>query len=278
MAVWIITGTSSGFGTEFVKQALGRGDKVIATARTLSKIAHLKEVGAVTLSLDVTASQEELNRKAIEAISIYGQIDVLVNNAAYTQFGTLEDLGDDYAKQFDTNVFGTINIIRAFLPHLREKKAGTIVNIGSMAAWTTYPTVGAYSASKAAIRYVTDALDQEVSGLGIKTLLVEPGYFRTELLSPQNSMFVETSISDYKALTEAAFGGFRAAHGNQVGDPVKGVSRVIDVVKGENGAAGKEWPKELVLGSDSVETIRQKCQNTLKLLEEWEEFSCGTDL
>lgn len=93
MTVWIITGTSSGFGSEFVKQALARGDKVIATARTVSKIAHLQDVGAAVLSLDVTASQADLNKKAAEAIAIYGQVDVLVNNAAYTQFGTLEDLG-----------------------------------------------------------------------------------------------------------------------------------------------------------------------------------------
>jgi NAD(P)-dependent dehydrogenase (short-subunit alcohol dehydrogenase family) len=93
MTVWIITGTSSGFGSEFVKQALARGDKVIATARTVSKIAHMKEAGAAVLSLDVTAPQADLEAKAAEAIAIYGQIDVLVNNAAYVQFGTLEDLG-----------------------------------------------------------------------------------------------------------------------------------------------------------------------------------------
>lgn len=125
---------------------------------------------------------------------------------------------------------------------------------------------------------MTDALDKEVSGLGIKTLLVEPGYFRTELLSPQNSMFVETSIPDYKAVTDASFGSFRDTHGKQAGDPVKGVARIIDVVKGENGAAGKKWPKEVVLGSDAVETIRKKCTDTLKMLEEWEEFSSGTDI
>lgn len=93
MAVWIITGTSSGFGTEFVKQSLARGDKVIATARDISKIVHLEQAGAATLALDVTATQADLDQKANEAIDIYGQVDVLVNNAAYTQFGTLEDLG-----------------------------------------------------------------------------------------------------------------------------------------------------------------------------------------
>lgn len=89
--VWLITGTSSGLGTEFVRAAVARGDKVIATARNVDTIAHLQEIGAVTMQLDVTAPQDELNRKAQEAISAYGKIDVLVNNAGYTQFGTVEE-------------------------------------------------------------------------------------------------------------------------------------------------------------------------------------------
>ena len=89
--VWLITGTSSGFGAEFVKQVIARGDKVIATARNMDRISHLKDIGAATLQLDVTAPQDELNRKADEAISIHGRVDILVNNAGYTQFGILEE-------------------------------------------------------------------------------------------------------------------------------------------------------------------------------------------
>ncbi|KAA8649271.1 hypothetical protein EYZ11_005538 [Aspergillus tanneri] len=275
--VWFITGTSSGFGNELVKQALSRGDKVIATARDVSKIASLKDSGAAVMSLDVTASQSDLDRKAVEAIGTYGHIDVLVNNAAYTQFGTLEDLGNEYSTQFNTNVIGTTNTTKAFLPHFRQRRNGIIVNFGSMAAWTTYPTVGAYSASKAAIRYITESLNQEISGFGIKTLLVEPGYFRTELLG-QNSSYIKTTIPDYKELTQTTFSAFQNTHGKQVGDPVKAVARILDVVKGQNGAAGREWPNELVLGSDAVETVKKKCQDMLRKLEEWEEFSTGTDI
>ncbi|KAL2833692.1 hypothetical protein BDW59DRAFT_138078 [Aspergillus cavernicola] len=277
--IWLITGTSSGFGNEFVKQVLSRGDKVIATARNVAKISHLKELGAAVMALDVTSPQPELNAKAAEAISVYGQVDVLVNNAAFTQFGFLEDMNDEnYVKQFNTNVFGTINTTRAFLPHLRSRKAGTIVTIGSMSAWETYPGVGAYSASKAALRYAMDALDQEVGSIGIKSLLVEPGQFRTELLSSQNSNYAETNIQEYQAVAQATFETFRGAHGNQRGDVQKGVARIIDVVRGENGAAGKKWPKELVLGPDAVAVIRKKCEETLKMLAEWEQFSTGTDV
>ncbi|KAL4781737.1 hypothetical protein BJX76DRAFT_349911 [Aspergillus varians] len=276
---WLITGTSSGFGTEFVTQALSRGDKVVATARDIAKISHLKKLGAEVLTLDITSSQAELNDKAAEAVAVFGRVDVLVNNAAYTQFGFLEEMSEeDYVKQFTTNVFGTINTTRAFLPHFRSQKAGVIVNIGSMSAWETYPGVGAYSASKAALRYATDALDQEVASIGIKTLLVEPGQFRTELLSPQNSMFAEIGISEYEEVARTTFETFRKAHGNQRGDPVKGVARIIDVVRGENGAAGREWPRELALGPDAVAGIRKKCEETLRLLGEWEEFSTGTDI
>ncbi|GIC86335.1 putative short-chain oxidoreductase [Aspergillus udagawae] len=277
--VWLITGCSSGFGREFVTQALSHGDKVIATARTIANITHLRDAGAAIMQLDVTASQEELDQKASDAIAIYGKVDILVNNAAYTQFGTLEDMNNgDYLSQFTTNVFGTINTTRAFLPHFRERRQGVIVNIGSMAAWESYPAVGAYCASKAALRYATEALSQETASLGIKALLVEPGQFRTELLSAKNSMFVETRFPEYRELTEASFKTFRDANGKQRGDPQKGVARIIDVVKGENAAEGKEWPKELALGPDAVAAIRKKCQDTLKKLDEWEEFSCGTDI
>ncbi|KAL2816689.1 hypothetical protein BJX63DRAFT_441443 [Aspergillus granulosus] len=277
--VWLITGTSSGFGSEFVKQALSRGDKVIATARSVRNISHLKDLGAEVLQLDVTSPQSELNAKAAEAIAIFGRVDVLVNNAAFTQFGFLEDMSeDDYVEQFNTNVFGTINTTRSFLPYFRNRKSGTIVNIGSMSAWETYPGVGAYSASKAALRYVTDALDQEVSSIGIRVLLVEPGQFRTELLSAQNSIFAESRTPEYQDVAQVTFQTFRDVHGKQRGDPVKGVARIIDVVRSDNGAAGMGWPKELALGPDAVAVIRKKCEETLRMLVEWEEFSSGTDV
>ncbi|KAL4738083.1 hypothetical protein BDV11DRAFT_216243 [Aspergillus similis] len=279
--VWLITGTSSGFGREFVVQLLSRGDKVIATARNISRIFDLRQLGpdVVTLELDVTASQKELNEKAEEAIQVFGRVDVLVNNAGFVKFGFLEDLSeDDYMKQFTTNVFGPINVTRAFLPHFRSQKSGTIVNIGSMSAWETYPGVGAYSASKAALRYATEALAQELAPTGIKTLLVEPGQFRTELLGPSNSMFVETEVPEYQDAANASFGAFRSTHGRQRGDPVKGVARIIDVVKGEGESAGREWSGELVLGPDAVGAIRKKCNGILRLLSDWEGLSSSTDV
>ncbi|KAL4955495.1 hypothetical protein BDW69DRAFT_118512 [Aspergillus filifer] len=281
MAIWLITGTTSGFGHEFVTQLLRRGEKVIATARNISKIADLKNLGrnVAVLELDVTSPQSQLDDIIQQAIEIFGGVDVLVNNAGFTQFGFLEEMSEtDYPTQFATNLFGPINITRSFLPHFRARGSGVIVNIGSMSAWETYPGLGAYSASKAALRYATEALSLEVSPLGIKTLLVEPGQFRTDLLSPQNSNYAESGIPDYTDAKRATFDVFRNVHAKQRGDVAKGVSRIIDVVNGEGEAKGREWSDELVLGADAVEGIRAKCEGTLKRLREWEGFSCSTDI
>ncbi|KAL4939333.1 hypothetical protein BDV06DRAFT_231121 [Aspergillus oleicola] len=281
MPTWFITGTTSGFGREFVSQLLARGDKVIAAARNTARIADLKELSpnVAILELDVTSPQAQLDSKAKQAISIFGGVDILVNNAGFTQFGFLEEMSEnDPTTQFSTNVFGPINVTRSFLPHFRARGSGIIVNIGSMSAWETYPGLGAYSASKAALRYATEALNMEVSPLGLKTLLVEPGQFRTDLLSPQNSVFAEACIPAYTDAKRATFDVFRKVHAKQRGDVKKGVSRIIDVVKGENGAEGREWSEELVLGADAVVAIRRKCEATLKRLGEWEEFSSSTDI
>lgn len=166
-----------------------------------------------------------------------------------------------------------------------------------MVAWDGIPTVGPYCASKAALhctsplnylgKVLTDsgpdaveALQKEIAPLGIKTLLVEPGTFRTDLLSARNRKSARDifAIADYKDLSETVENGFANLNGNQVGDPVKGVARIIDIVKGENGTAGKEWPTQLPIGSDAVATIRKKCEDTLRDLEQWEELAKSTDV
>ncbi|KAJ5222672.1 uncharacterized protein N7469_008912 [Penicillium citrinum] len=277
--VWLITGTSSGLGQELVKAVLNRGDKVIATARNADQISSLKELGAATLQLDVTATQEQLNLKAEEAVAIYGRIDVLVNNAGYVQFGTIEETSHaQWYDQFNTNVFGTLNTTRSFLPHMRCRKSGIIVFIGSMVAWDAAPTVGAYSASKAAIHYAVESLSAEVAPLGLRTLLIEPGTFMTDFLSQRNTKSVENRIEDYQELSETMESAFAELNGKQLGDPKKGVNVIIDVIKGANEAKGKKWPNSLPLGSDAVDAIRKKCESTLREIDEWESLSKSTNL
>lgn len=166
--VWLVTGCSSGFGEQFVHGILARGDKVIATARKLEKITHLEKAGAAILQLDITNSQQSIRETMSEALSIYGGIDVLVNNAAFASMGTWEDLEyvvsnipwgptdlvarlEDFIAQFDTNVFGTIRVTRALLPHFRQRRSGTAVFIGSLSGWIGHPAVGAYAGSKFAL-------------------------------------------------------------------------------------------------------------------------------
>ena len=150
--VWLITGCSSGFGEVFTRQLLARGDHVIATARKLEKIQHLKDAGAATLQLDVTDSQQKIRDQVAKAIAVYGRIDVLVNNAAYIATGTWEDLEyEQFLAEFDTNVFGVIKATRAVLPHFRERRQGTNVFIGSRSGWLGDPFCSAYSGSKFAL-------------------------------------------------------------------------------------------------------------------------------
>ncbi|CZR57759.1 related to ketoreductases [Phialocephala subalpina] len=276
--VWLITGTTSGFGAEFVKKLLAKGHKVIATARNTSKIAHFKEAGASILALDLFSEQVTFDKVAADAVAIHGHVDVVVNNAGYSHFGIIEDDSrEDWIKQYQTHVFGTFGVARAFLPHFRARKAGTFVFIGSTAAWGGIPTLGAYCGSKSALRGAVETLNLETKPLGIRNLLVEPGFFRTELLNDNNVTYVDTKFEDYKPVTEPLFTTFKKYHQQQPGDPAKGVQRIIDTVLGENDAAGKEFPVSLALGSDAVEQIRKKCEETLKLLDEWEAVSSNTN-
>ncbi|KAK0124111.1 hypothetical protein ONS95_009094 [Cadophora gregata] len=276
---WFITGCSSGFGEQFVRSILARGDKVIATARRLGSIAHLKEAGAAVLQLDITDHQANIDAVLAEALKIYGGIDVLVNNAGYISIGTWEELRyEDFLAQFDTNVFGTIKATRAILPHFRQRHAGTVVFIGSLSGWVGHPGCGAYAGSKFALEGMVESLQQEVSPFGIRTLLMEPGRFRTQLLSSQNMKTVQSAISDYSQLSSARISGLEGEDRKQPGDPVKFVEYVLDLVRGEGVAEGREVPSRLPLGKDVFDDVKRKCEETLRLLEEWKEIIRGTDL
>ncbi|KAH7385063.1 oxidoreductase,short chain dehydrogenase-like protein [Cadophora sp. MPI-SDFR-AT-0126] len=268
--VWLITGSTSGFGAAFVKTLLARGDKVIATARNISKISHLKAAGASILKLDLTDDQSILNIQAKEAVAIHGKIDVLVNNAGYAHFGTVEeDSRSDWINQFQTHVFGTMAVTRAFLPQFRKQRSGTIIFMGSTAAWGGIPTLSAYCSSKAALPAAIESLQAEILPFNLRTLLIEPGFFKTELLNSTNTHFIDPHIDDYKSLTDEMYAKFRDAHGTQPNDPVKGVERIIEVVK------GKRFPQRLALGEDAVRAVREKCEEILRELEEWEGVSGG---
>ncbi|KAK7692558.1 hypothetical protein QCA50_004188 [Cerrena zonata] len=278
--VWLITGTSSGFGRDLAIAALNRGDRVIATARhrSLSKLMELKEQGADILELDATSPLETLHGVAKQAVALHGRVDVLVNNAGYIEVGALEEnTPEESFNQFNTNVFGPLNVNRAFLPYMRERKSGTVVWIGSIGGWRGGAAAGLYAATKHAVRALSVSLHDEISPLGLRSICFEPGYFRTSFLTADNRGSDKSRIPDYKDTTDAAFERFNAYSLKQPGDPKKGVNVMIDIIKGEGGATGREFPTVVALGSDCYEGVKAICNKTLENLEVWKDLSTSTD-
>src|SRR6266540_1763339 len=181
--VWFITGASKGFGREFALAALERGDKVAATARNTDTLSDLVEQygdAVLPVELDVT-NRDQVFAAVKSAHETFGRIDVVINNAGYGLFGTVEEITEQQLRdQLETNLFGVFHVTQAVLPILREQRAGHIIQISTMGGVVAFPTLGAYHASKWALEEMTDALAQEVAGFGIKVTLVEPGGFATD--------------------------------------------------------------------------------------------------
>ncbi|KAM5344426.1 hypothetical protein ACJ41O_012962 [Fusarium nematophilum] len=278
---WLITGCSSGFGEQFVRQLRAAGDNVIATGRNAeTRLAHLEDTGAEILDLDVSSPPDVIQSKIDTAWGLFpGGIDVVVNNAGFILSGAIEELTEeDLERSLKTNLHGPLNLSRAILPKLRAKGKGTLLYISSQAAWHTDPSAGAYCTSKFALEGAVETLAKELAifAPGIKVLIVEPGYFRTSVFS--NVSHVDARVPDLAQFNASVREGEAAIVGNERGDPVKGVARIIDLVKGTGFAAGKKAPLRVPLGADGLERIKAKCEETLKICEEWEELASSTDL
>jgi NAD(P)-dependent dehydrogenase (short-subunit alcohol dehydrogenase family) len=282
--VWFITGCSSGFGQRIAQIAVSRNDRVIASARNMDRLkAAFNKAGLTNneniklFQLDVTESESSLASKLGEAVKIWGKIDVLVNNAGYGQLCFMEEAGSSQLKkQFDTNVFGLLNVTNAVLPHMRERRSGTIVQIGSRSEWSAEtPMKGIYAAGKAAVRVFSESLASEVKPFGIRFLIVEPGAFRTEGIY-DNGQYTDNQIPDYEPMRKIMTERIAAIPGKEPGDPDKGMEAVVDVVQGTGKAAGKEWPLYLFLGTDAEKDVRNKCKILLDLLDsDWNQITRG---
>ncbi|RXW21406.1 hypothetical protein EST38_g4447 [Candolleomyces aberdarensis] len=270
--VWLITGTSSGIGRDLALAALSRGDKVIATARgrSVSKLEDLKNAGAATLQLDVTSTLEELHQVAKEAVGIYGRVDVLVNNAEET---TPQETFD----QFNTNVFGALNVARAFLPYMRIKKSGIIMWIGSVVGWQSLPYGGLYSASKWAVRGISETLNDEILPLGLKSVCIDLGSFRTAFLGDTQRGPPVSRIPDYQPLTDIVEARFQADNGKQPGNPAIVVEVLVDLAHETGPIKGKAFPTSINFGSDSYSVAKKASEDALTRLEEWKAVSYSTD-
>ncbi|KAH6915606.1 short chain dehydrogenase [Coprinopsis sp. MPI-PUGE-AT-0042] len=280
--VWLITGTTAGLGRLLALAALERGDKVIATgrARSFSKLEDLKAKGAAVIELDVNASLDDLHGIAKKAIAIYGRVDVLVNNAGYIAVGVLEEVTpEETISQFNTNVFGGLNIARAFLPYMRERKTGTIVWMGSLWGWRGMPYAGLYCGSKWTLRGISYSLHAEIEPLGLRSIIFDFGFTRTSFLSDSQRAPAVSRISDYEAISKKAEDDLNAYNGKQPGDPEKGVRLMLDVIKGTGIAAGKAFPRAVAVGSDSYDAAKEEMAKEVVRLDEWKEasFAVGFD-
>lgn len=276
--IWLITGTSSGFGGLLTKATLAHGDKVIATARDPAKILDLKALGAATLALDVTDTEGNINKVIASAVEIYGRIDILVNNAAYILEGAIEECSaEEEFKSWNTNVFGVTKVLRAVLPYMRLRKSGMIANMGSIGGWRGFGGAGMYGASKFAIAGLSECLRQEVGPLGIEVVCIEPGYFRTNFLAPGHRTSSAKHIADYDPVMEPLRNMLSAYNGKQPGDPEKGAQVIVEILTKSGRVQGKTLPGRIPLGSDATQVIGGFCSETGKTLEEWKDIASSTD-
>ncbi|KAI9785105.1 MAG: hypothetical protein M1816_000516 [Peltula sp. TS41687] len=278
MPTWFITGCSSGFGHQVAQAALDQGHNVVATARDTSKLKALADRGALTLSLDITAPDEDIKRVVAKAIDAYGAIDVLLNNAGYILEGAVEEVSDAEAKDhFNTNVFGQLAVSRAVLPYMRQRKSGVVGNMGSIAGWEGGVNCGLYCATKFAMVALSEAMRDEVKHLGIQVVLIEPGYFRTNFLSGGHKVTAKTVIDDLKPAVDPMRGIFTAYDHQQPGDPVKGARLIVEALTGSGRCEGRTLPPRLAIGKDAVEFITMVLDKEKKSLEEWKDLSVTTD-
>lgn len=273
MKTWLITGCSTGLGRHLAEAVLAHGDSAIVTARDVSSIEDLVSRypdTALALTLDVTDDAQV--SAAVEAADVrFGGIDVLVNNAGYGYRAAVEEGEDEAVRRlFDTHVFGAMRTIKAVLPGMRERRAGTIVNISSIGARLSPAGSGYYAAVKAAIEAITLSLRREVTPLGIRAITVEPGAFRTDFAGRSLTQSV-TPITDYADTAGARRVENDTAHGTQPGDPDKAAAALVEAVESDNP------PYLLLLGNDAFDGFIGALDALRADAHSWESVSRGTD-
>jgi len=272
--VWLITGAGSGIGAGTAKAAVQAGDRVVATARNLDKARNaLRDVTGENLAfvqLDV-ADEGQTKAAVEETIKQFGRIDVLVNSAGYSLLGNFEEMtAADIERQFATNFYGVVYVMRAVLPVMRKQRSGHIINISSVAGVVGLKHCAAYGASKFAVEGLSLSVATEVEQFGIKITVVEPGFFRTGLLDARNVKYADNTIEDYKAegSTQEMWSPY---HGTQQGDPAKLGDALVKI------AAMEDPPKLFVAGSDALIVITPAIEARLQATHADEAQSRSTD-
>ena len=269
--VWFITGTSSGFGRALAEAVLAKGERVVATARKPEVLRDLIEKypdTARAVKLDVT-NTEDVKNAVSEAVKEFGRIDVLVNNAGYAMVGAIEESSDEQIRrQFDTNLFGVLNVTREALPILRAQRSGHIVNIGSTVGFSAMPLMGIYSATKFALEGISEALAGELAAHNIKTTIVEPGPFATNGFD--NAVFAENLLPQAYS-TKAQFDEISQQFESIAGDPAKAARVIIEAIESANP------PFRLPLGLPAFEAIEAKLEAVKQEISVWRERAIDTN-
>jgi NAD(P)-dependent dehydrogenase (short-subunit alcohol dehydrogenase family) len=269
---WLITGASRGLGRALAEAVLEAGDQLVATARDPASLAPLvQQYGAlvITAALDVTdpAAAQAAIRSAVDH---FGGLDILVNNAGYGDVGSVEDTSiEDFRRQIETNLFGTIIVTKAAIPVMREQRRGHIIQFSSVGGRVGAPGRAAYSAAKWAIEGFSEVLAQEMELVGVQVTLVEPGGFRTDFAGPSTSL--KPGRPEYDAVVGAAARRQTEYNGRQPGDPRKAAQAILRIV------AENEPPLRLPLGGDALLAITAADRERLALLEAWRDLSASTD-
>jgi NAD(P)-dependent dehydrogenase (short-subunit alcohol dehydrogenase family) len=268
--VWLITGAGRGMGVDFVRAALAAGHSVVASGRDRGRVSKVlgtsSDVLAVTLDVTSAADAGAAVRAAVDR---FGRIDVLVNNAASFYAGYFEELTPaQIDRQLATSLIGPMNVTRAVLPVMRKQRSGHIIAISSSAGLAAgFEFVSAYAASKFGLEGWMESLQAEVAPFGIATTIVNPGFFRTELLTEQSTNYAEPSIADYDDRRGPLVEYWKAQNGQQSGDPAKLARALITI------ASEKQPPRRFIAGADALATAEQKIADLKAQIQAHRELS-----
>ena len=254
--VWFITGAGRGLGIDIAKAALAAGHAVVATGRNPDKVARAvgENENLLAVKLDVTNPADATDAIAA-AVDRFGRIDVLVNNAGNFYAGFFEEITpEDFRAQIETTMFGPINVTRAALPVLRAQRSGLLVTISSTAGIAGGEFLSAYAASKFGVEGWAESLAPEVAPFGIRTMIVEPGFFRTELLTPESTSYAASTIGDYSERTEQTVTAWKGMNGLQGGDPAKLAVALIQLAELD------ESPLRFAAGADAVAVFEARAK------------------
>ncbi len=271
--VWLITGASRGMGLDFAKAALAAGHKVVASGRDCDRISKAlgQSTDLLAVKLDVT-SRADAEMAVRAAVGRFSRIDVLVNNAASFYAGYFEELTPEQMdRQLAASLIGPMNVTRSVLPVMRKQRSGQIISISSSAGLSGFEFGTAYAASKFGLEGWMESLHAEVAPFGITTTIVNPGFFRTELLTEQSTNFAEPSIKDYDERRAKQLEFWKGQNGKQSGDPAK-LARALIIVANQ-----EPPPRRFIAGADAIATAEQRVADLTAQINANRELSTSLD-